>query len=106
MRYVRVEVDREDSLTKISNLVLPWEVPVLQAMYPPGAVRVVNDADGYAERTVDGAEGEYKRLLERYGDDDNGVSFVARAFGAGHIGVQALAKMMQETQAPTAGLLS
>ena len=106
MRYVRVEVDREDSLTRISNVVLPWEVPVLQAMYPPGAVRVVDNADAYAERKVDGPEAEYNRLIERYGNDGEGVSFVARAFGPGHVGVQALARMMQESQAPTAGLLS
>lgn len=85
-----VIIDR-DMVLKPSMLAWNWEVPVLQAKYGDGRVRLLEAV----EKEVDGlpdATSEFSRLGTAYGADTGGsnLPFVELAYGRGKPGIDAL----------------
>lgn len=84
-----------DMVTKVGKQVWSWEVPVLEAKYGGGKVRLQDTAEIEIQALPDPAE-EYQRMGRAHGKDsgDGGtnMSFVELAYGRGVVGLKALAK--------------
>lgn len=106
MRYQNVRVTRSEAHI-LETAFLPWEVPMLQALY--GAENVVlGDMIDVERRDKSGApkpaptpESEFDRLVAVYKSaEEGGVPLAHQVYGAPPTGVRALMKAMEDATPP------
>lgn len=84
-----------DMVTKIGKQVWAWEVPVLEAKFGDGKVRLLDEAEIEVQSKPDPAE-EMARMNRAHGKDtgDGGtnMTYCELAYGRGKAAINALAK--------------
>lgn len=99
MRHIRV-ILRRDSNTIHNRTLAEWEIPMLEYLF--GEEGQVEVTDEYVQAAGDypAPKEEFERLKTAYGGDrKSGVPHVQTVFGAGHTGVKALKKAIEESRA-------
>jgi hypothetical protein len=82
-----------------------WEAAVLEAVHGTQALTVGPRSKVKGRVLPETAEVDYQRLLVRYGADEvSGVPFVAQVFGLHGVGLQNLARTMEQSMVPTSRL--
>lgn len=97
--YAQVKVLRSELSTN-NELLAPWEIPVLQAAYPEGAVREEGPRKPVEVEAVD-AKAEMDRLIKRYGiDTESGTPYAVAAYGMGQMGMRNLESEIKRAMKP------
>lgn len=99
MFYAQVRVLRSE-LSISNELLAPWEIPVLQAAYPDGAVREEGPRKEVSIEVPEVAA-EMDRLIKRYGiDTETGTPYAVAAYGMGQMGMRNLESEIKRALKP------
>lgn len=99
MRHIRVIV-RRDSNTIHNRTIAEWEIPMLEYLFGEEGQIEVTDEYVPTETPYPTPKEEFARLTKVYGGDrKSGVAHAQTVFGAGHAGMRALKKAMDEARA-------
>lgn len=91
MKFREVRVLRSE-LSSHVEAVAPWEIPVLQTIFPVEAIVLLGEITD-SERDVPDANDEMDRLIRHYGmDNESGVPYATQAYGMGQMGIRNLEK--------------
>jgi hypothetical protein len=76
----------------------PWEVPILELVHTPGAVKIIGESR--CNLRCPTPEDEYERLLGKYKHDkETLIPRVQTVYGSGAFGIEKLATQMAEALA-------
>lgn len=79
--YVTAIIER-DPMEKISRIVLPHEIPILEMVHNKAVHVDENHIPEVEPKEVENPQDEYERLMGTYGDDPKtGIPYVERVFG-------------------------
>lgn len=88
--YKHVIIER-DTMTKISKLVAPWEVPIYRSQYGDEKVEILDKDETVPIDELPDAQEEYNHLRQIFGTDpDTKQSLVELVYGRGEQAVKAL----------------
>ena len=88
MRMAQLRVQRSE-LSTHTEVMYPWEMAILQHLFGDLAVKEVGES--FEDRDVPDAQGEFDRLVSRYGmDNESGIPHAVQVYGSGRIGLQTL----------------
>ena len=94
MRLVEVRVERDERLA-VPTSIPPWELPILEAIH--GAEKVVEIRRWSDGRRYPSPQGEYERLVKRYGVHvESDTAWAIRVYGEGQKAVRDLASAMKD----------
>lgn len=96
MRFATVRIQRSEHHMPVVDIG-EWEIPMLQYEYSPEKVEILSF--GIDGRPYPGAQDEYVRLSNKYGDDvESGNAKASIVFGQGMMGVNSLARLISDAQ--------
>jgi hypothetical protein len=87
--YTNLEVQKSE-VSVITVAIAPWEVPVFEAVNGEDRCKVTGKTE--VRRELPDANDEYTRLDLKYKANGDGQSYVGMVYGIGSIGVERLAK--------------